>query len=1160
MTVKSHILSPLVGAVKQHERRQQKMKSMKPRSPRLGHILGLLLVTLCLAGVAVAQGTNSGDIRGTVTDPTGAVVPGVKVTVTNVETGVSLEFTTNASGLYDTVSTLPGNYSVKFSKAGFEDFTVSGIALQAGDPQTVNGHLTVGTTTTSVSVTAATPLLQTESGDQSTTIGSRTIEELPSFGRDWTQLTKTLPGAVGSGSGVSVNGIESWEANQMNDGGTAINPHSANNDPVMFETVSEIQVEDSNYTAQYGTGSIVINSITKSGTNQFHGSAYEFVENNDFDSLGYNNTSVPELRYDNYGFAVSGPILKNKAFFFFNWDKIHKTGAAGTNEETVPTSDMEAGNFTNYIAAWNAIPGNAKITGIYDPLAAPTAYPAGSVLPCNGKTVQPGQTGYCRTVMFPNDTIPMSRMDPVALAVQKYYPAPNVAGVYTNNYLEQNVNTSPWANYFGRGDVQLNDSNRLTASFTLKDNPNPNTGNLKDGNVDSYNGDVTSWTDQITDVWTINSSLVNEGRMSFQREDDHYLQDNVGLNYPQKVGWAYAQANMFPCVQLGGGFNTSNIGCTNTTAIYAENTVSAGDSLTWIRGNHVLHFGGEVFKFMDNDTPWGFLNGGQLGFYGAYTANAPQNALASVGYADFLLGDSSSFYSQVKPIGANRETEPQLYVQDDYKLRPNITLNIGLRYQIMGGWHENHNQFGEFDPAINNPAYGQATYVGNNPLGAMWFANNDGRKNLQATVTDILLPRLGFAWSTNHKFVVRGGAGMFIQPWSEDTYAANAEGTGFATQCNLSDTSGGLTPALQFSGTYTPSQLNCLAGSKSPSAYNYTVANGGGGVGYYPYNTPVTTVYQWSLSVERELSHGMVAQVAYVGNKDTGMPFGTVDFNQVPESELLQSFNSSSTAQQLLRPYPQFGSIQAYGGNYNAIGNYNSLQASLRKRFANGLLFDTNYTWSRMLNEGDTSGWGGSSAIAQNSYDPRASYGLSNNDRKALFKADSVYDLPFGKGRTFLNQSGPLDYIIGGWQASGIIDFRSGQPFNVYMGGPNNSGSLANNWFPNLTGNPNSSSHTLAEWFNPAAYSTPASGTFGDDGRNTLIGPRYFDLDFSMAKSFPIPKLENGAFQIRMDSTNFTNHTSYGNPNATIGGGTAGLINGAANQQRLIELGGRLSF
>ncbi|MGB9290954.1 MAG: TonB-dependent receptor [Terracidiphilus sp.] len=1130
-------------------------------------MLGLLLVTLCLAGVAAAQGTNSGDMRGIVTDPTGAVVPDVKVTVLNVDTGVSLAFTTNDAGLYDTVSILPGNYSVTFSKAGFEDITVRGIVLQAGNPQTVNGKLTVGSTAVTVSVSAETPLLQTETGDQSTTIDTHTIQELPSFGRDWTQLTKTLPGAVGSGSGVSMNGIEPWEANQMNDGGTAINPHSANNDPVMFETVSEIQVESSNYTAQYGTGSLVINSITKSGTNQFHGSAYEFVENNAFDSLGYNNTSVPKLRYDNYGVALGGPtfankLFKNKAFFFFNWDKIHNTGAAGTNEESVPTSDMEAGNFVNYIAAWNAKYPTNPITGIYDPSVPPTAYGPGSTLPCNGKVVQPGQTGYCRTTLFSyngvNNVIPPGRMDPVALAVQKYYPAPNVSGVYTNNYLEQNLNTSPWANYFGRADIQFTDSNRLTMSFTLKDNPNPNTGNLKDGNVDSYNGDVTSWTDQITDVWTLSPNLINEARMSFQREDDHYLQDNVGQNYPQKVGWTYSQANMFPCVQLGGAWYTTNIGCTNTTAIYAENTVSPGDSLTWIHGKHVLHFGGEVFKFMDNDTPWGFLNGGQLGFYGAYTANAPANALASVGYADFLLGDSASFYSQVKPIGANRETEPQFYVQDDFKLRPNITLNIGLRYQIMSGWHENHNQFGEFDPSINNPAFGQATYVGNNPSGAMWFANNDGRQDLQATIHDILLPRVGFAWSTNHKFVVRGGAGMFIQPWSEDTYAANAEGTGFSTTCNLSDTSGGLTPAVQFDAANP--NLNCIAASRSPSAYNYTVASGGGGVGYYPYNTPVTTVYQYSLSVERELMRGMVAQVAYVGNKDTGMPFGTVDFNQVPESEILQSFNSSAAAQQLLRPYPQFGSISAYGGNYNAIGNYNALQGSLRKRFGNGLLFDTNYTWSRMLNEGDTAGWGGSSAIAQNSYDPKASYGLSNQSRKALFKADAVYDLPFGKGRTFLNQGGPVDYILGGWQASGILDFRSGQPFNVYMGGPNNSGSLANNWFPNLTGNPNASSHTLAQWFNPAAYSTPTSGTFGDDGRNTLIGPRYFDLDFSAAKSFPIPKLENGAFQLRMDATNFTNHTSYGTPNNYIGGGTPGLINSAANQQRLIELGGRLSF
>ncbi len=299
---------------------------------------------------------------------------------------------------------------------------------------------------------------------------------------------------------------------------------------------------------------------------------------------------------------------------------------------------------------------------------------------------------------------------------------------------------------------------------------------------------------------------------------------------------------------------------------------------------------------------------------------------------------------------------------------------------------------------------------------------------------------------------------MFIQPWSEDYYAANAEGLGASTICGVNDTTK-LNPVLTFSENIMPNSpiLNCVKASRAPSAYN------GQNVNYYPYNTPVAHTYQWSLSVERELTPGMVAEVAYVGNHAANLPFPVGDINQVPASELMQSFLDSGAQQQQLRPFPQFLSISAGGGGYlyNAISNYDSLQVSLTKRFARGLSFDANYTWSKMLSDADSSGWSGngngnnSGFTYQNANNPAANYGLSNLDRQFLAKADAVYDLPFGKGRTFLTHGGPLDYIVGGWQASGILTYESGEPYTVTMSGPNNSGALSGNWYPNLVGNPN---------------------------------------------------------------------------------------------------------
>jgi hypothetical protein len=428
---------------------------------------------------------------------------------------------------------------------------------------------------------------------------------------------------------------------------------------------------------------------------------------------------------------------------------------------------------------------------------------------------------------------------------------------------------------------------------------------------------------------------------------------------------------------------------------------------------------------------------------------------------------------------------------------------------------------------------------------------------LQANDYKIFLPRLGFAYSPAKSWVLRGGAGIYSYGWSIDTYAGGAEGLGTNSHGSLTRTSY-TAPVFILSQ---PAGLNYVGPNVSPSAFN------GQGVPYYPYHTPIARNYQWSLSLEHQFGGGMMIQAAYVGSHGTGLSF-PIDYNQVPANLLAQSVASSNN--QLYRPYPQY---QGIGGNlYNGISNYHSAQLTFSKRLSYGLQFDLNYTWSRMLDDQDSSGWGSRDGgqVYQTSYNRQANYGPSNFDIPHMFKGDFTYQLPFGRGRTFMNQNRILDAALGGWQFSTVYALESGRPFTPTVGTANNSGALAGNWYPNVIGNPSVPNPSPTEWFNPLAYAIPAPGTFGNSGRNTLRGPGIISVDFSLGKNFSIPlPRETGSLQIRFDAVNALNHPNFDVPNAGIGNSNAGTITAITNSYnsnlnpfgpRQLQLGARFSF
>ncbi len=1075
--------------------------------------IAALVGLLWTAGSGLAQNTNSGDIRGTVTDASGAVVPGVAVTLLNTDTGVTKDLVTNSAGLYDAVSILPGHYTITFAKEGFGKLVRSGINLEVGQIS-VDGQLNVGGTTQQVQVTEEVPLLQTETAQQATTLQARTMQELPNVGQSWENFLKLLPGssgtpasnagAVNPGVGLSINGTLPYYTSFLVDGASIRFPHSANIDDAaqVQEIVSEVQVNTSTFSAEYGGGGAIFNVITKSGANQWHGAAYEYFENDALNARSFfDGAKAARVRYDNFGGSVAGPILKNKFFFYFNLDKIVNPNSS-TQTTTVPTTAMEQGIF------------DPAVFGI----------------------IHNPATG----VAYQGNQIPASQLDPVALAIQKFFPSSNLPGI-TNNYRYLQAGTNPNLKEFGRLDFSLRSNNRLTFSITEHSNSGISRGTTCPINCQSNtNGTYEA---QVSDVHTFSPTVVNEFRFGFARGNVQFTPGSLGLGYPAQIGFKYAKADVFPNINITGtaGNNTLN---PQTSAVYIQNSFNPSDVVTVIRGKHILHFGGELLAYQDNSTPWGNLTSASFTFNGQFTQS-------NVGYADFLLGQAQAWSALNQGEAGMRSKNPSLFIQDDIKLRPNLTLNAGLRWEIHGGFSEVHNRAGGFDPTITNPV--------TNTLGAIWFAGNNGRSKVMATDYKVFLPRVGIAWAPKDVWTVRAGFGIYASLWSMDV---DGSPIGFGT-ANGGSTSAnpGQPPVATLSGS--GAGLPFVMASRDPGAYN---GQGGGNIPYMPYHTPVGRIYQWSASVQRQFGNSLVAEAAYVGSHGNGLEFQS-DINQVPANKLGLG--------QAARPYPQYLGIGpsvpgGLTGSFNNISNYDSLQLSAKKRFGRGLSAEVNYTWAKMLDDQDTSGWGShyGNAPYQDAFTPSNNYGLSNFSIPQAVKGYVVYAIPLGKGHAFLNH-GITDAVLGGWQASSLFVAQSGAPFTVTMASSTDSGALDGAWYPNLVGNPHLPHPTINQWFNQLAYATPATNTFGNNGRNTLRGPDLTSVDFSLAKTFRIPGFERGGLQIRMDSTNILNHPSFGQPNAVLT--SAALASGVPNPSvgqittttvpgRFFQLGARFSF
>jgi outer membrane receptor protein involved in Fe transport len=1083
-----------------------------------------LLLSVFLTMPAFAQ-EITGTITGTVTDQSGAAIPGLTVAVRNMGTNATQSVVTNENGVYVATLLPAGRYEVSLELAGFKRFVRSNIEVSVNDRLGVNIMLQPGDVSETITVTATTPLVKTESSEVSTLINAKQVEQMPLNGRNVMSLvamqpgvSSTLPSTVTVGLGnltnVYVNGNRASQNNWMVDG--ADNNDAGSNlaliNYVNVDTVQEVNILRSNYSAEFGRNAGgQVNVVTKSGTNEFHGSLFEFMRNDTFDASPFFGTldldrdgkrDANPLDYHNFGGTIGGPLLRDKMFFFFGEEfrKIETMRGTGINITRTPTEAQRSGNF-------------AGLPTITDPL-----------------TGQP----------FPGNVIPASRIDPVARALAERFPAPNGDFGGGRNFSAETLSQRDFRQEFVRLDYRHSDAHNFYARFINDSIPTEEPfGEVFGTNFAAFPGIaatetnnpgrsfVGNWT------WVLSSGMLNEVAYNYSR--GAILSEVVGNagragNAPKIFSGAPGDAFMPGLV-----FNTGGYGNINFFGPY-DNTFGSHrfkDTFTWLRGSHALKVGTLL--------SWEFKNeNGASGTNGAFTfPGSSSAAFSSTGdaFADFLLGRALTYAETNIDITSHlRYQMYEVFAQDDWTVTPNLTLNLGLRYSLILQPTDTDNVLTNFDPSAFDPSRAYQIDASNNrvpgtgdPLNGLVIAGVNSPYGERITKTDKTNfgPRAGFAWDVagDGRTAVRGGYGLYY----DRTLVGIALQNAFVN------------PPFAFNAVFNAS------GASVP-----TLSNPGGGaqrnnevlvpglIAMSPdFKTP--RVHQYSLGVQRQLPWNFVADIAYVGAQGRNL-LRTIDINRT-NAGAPANFNS-------VRPYRGYGNIQFR--ETTATSSYNSLQTSVSRRFQDGLLLNLNYTLSRAV--ADSSSDRNAADFPQYQGDLASERAETAYDRTHIFGAHYVWELPF-----FSNRDNRLLYnTLGGWQISGSTKVATGIPLTVttQVNSANSFGQGAT-LRPDLTGDPEDAPGTVAQFFNTAAFTQPAPNRFGNAPRSVIRLPYQNVTDLGLFKNFDVGG--RVGLQFRAEMFNVFNRTNFTNANTVMGNPAFGRLT-AALEPRLIQFGIRATF
>ena len=1077
--------------------------------------LALCLIALLAASVFSLFAQNEASLSGTVQDASGGVLPQATVKLTSHDQGTTRTAQTNGAGVYQ-FSFLPaGVYNLEITAAGFKTLTRTDLTLAAAQNARYDFNLEVGSVTENITVSAAVENVNTESADLGAVVDNTRVVEMPLNGRMFWSLPLLTPGVMppvqGSGLGYrggfnvagSCEGCNTFTLNGFdnNDNTKAIPGFRPS-----IDAIQEFNVITGVYGAQYGYASGgQITMITKSGTNQLHGSAFDFIRNQailtarNFFALPL--APLPAFNRNQFGATIGGPILKNKTFFFISYEGLRLSQGV-ISLTTVPTQAMLAGDFS-------------------------------SLLP--GRTIKDPTTN----APFPGNIIPGSRINPIGQALVNYYPAPSfptpAGAAPANNY----DFSEPRTENMNEGTVKLDhtfsskDSMFATANFY--NDPSVEHGNTPvactSEDLPGFNCDYNQRYELygLSETHIFSPSLVNESRYGFTMSVNPSSPVFNGVHFWDQFG-------IQPVVESPYGLPAlPHWGIPGTTITGYQNLSGSGnferddphwqfaDTVSWTYRKHTIKFGSGMSWFQSNNSNVGNSTG-TLTF--TNTSTGPTSGYA---LADLLLGLPATTGNQpyVNKLYL-RERNIFAFVQDDYKVSSSLTLNVGLRWEentppVDLGGHEIN-----FDVAKGIPVIqGSSPYL---------FYQPDGLGNtvLKADLHDFA-PRFGFAWQPFHdgKTVVRGGAGTFLN--------------------NPSFYNGlsGIYAAYPETFTYSSSVAQPVSLSNPFPSSNAVITPTL--IGAFPQFTNAR-VYEWSLGVQRQLTQDMLAELTYVGESGSHL-------NQ--SQNINQPAPGPGTPAQVnaRRPYPNYGTISyvEFDGN----SHFESLQAKLQKRYGYGLSFLASYTFSKSIDDVGASGGCSCGAGPTNQYDFRTARGLSAFDVRHRVVLSPVYELPFGKGKPFLS-NGVAALIAGGWQLSTLVQWQTGAPLTATLSG-NYSNSGGSTDRPDLIGDPNANApHTPQEWFNTSAFALrPASGqpgatySFGNEGKGVIVGPGLVQADLSIVRNFQVREWMK--VQFRAEFFNLFNHVNFNFPGVVADTSTFGTITGALDP-RETQLALKITF
>ena len=1112
----------------------------------LRYIIFSLCAVLLISGGALGQETT-GTVTGVVKDASGGVIPGVEVIVKHVGTGFERRVLTSASGEYVATLLPVGGYQVTVEMTGFKKYERTGITLSVNDRLRVDITLEVGAPTETITVVGEAPKIQSETSDVGTVISGTQVTEMPLNGRSLYQLIALQPGVSAAGSivsgrvgvgldnlaSVNINGARAAQNNWLIDG--ADNVDTGSNlgviNYISVDAVSEFKIQRGNYSAEFGrSGGGQINVVTKGGSNEFHGSAFEFFRNDVLDARNFfsytdrhpENCTDPLkdrcadpaiLRYNNFGWNVGGPIIKDKLFFFYGHEfrQVSTVRGAGVSNTRVPTQLQKQGDFSEF-----------PTVIIKDPLT-------GQQFSYQGKL----------------NVIPQDRIDPNAKVLVKAFPDPNSTPALLGglrNYSAVAASGRDYGEYLIRIDYNMSDRHRLFGRWVQDKIPSeepfgeifgtnqaafPGISNTKT-NIPAR-GLVLEW-NYIASPRIVSNTAFNYsyGGIISEITGSGLKKNFSGLSTPEI--FSQNPPGVIPGIAFGGA---GGYGGFNFFGPYDNSYGSYRwkQNLSWIIGSHSLKMGYLYSREFKNENAAGGTNG-------AFTfPGTTSSTFTSAGdaFADFLLGRASAYTEKDIDITSHlRYNMHEAYFQDDWKFRPNLTFNIGVRWSYILPPVDTDDLLTNFDPSRFDPAKAyQIDSAGNripgtgDRLNGIYQAgkNSPYGRRIAASHADTFGPRFGFAWDPfkDGKSVIRGGYGIYFDRTLVGIALQNAfVNPPFVTQVDY----------LAAGAAGTPTLANPSGGaSRNQEAIVPTI------ISMSP-DFLVPTTQHWNLGFQRELWWGLTVDAAYVGNHGTHL-LREVRINQTPPGTVAPSAAYVK--------YKGYGNIRER--QTSASSRYDSFQLAINKRYSKGFQFGVAYTFSKVITDSPDD----RSTVPQDVRNLRAERALADFDKTHIFVTSFVYELPF-----FKDAGGLMYNLLGGWQVGGIVRGETGTPLSVFI-----SPNQANTFFggsqrPNLIGDPwKDAPKTKTQWFNVGAFELPALNTFGNAGRSLLRGPGLHLWDISIYKNFKVT--ERVRMQFRAEMFNAFNHTNFAGVGTTFASSTYGQIT-SAREPRQVQFGLRLNF